>query len=81
MSLHYMFELALTVRIISMIVPMSNMIPDHLLFCGLGILDTYLVLYFNSCYTSIYATNVGVSPIIPFRINPKGCQMRIIETL
>lgn len=42
MSLHYMFELALTVRIIimmiSMIVPMSNMILDHLLFCGLGIM-------------------------------------------
>ena len=42
MSLHYMFELALTVKIIimmiSMIVPMSSMIPDHLLFCGLGIM-------------------------------------------
>ena len=51
MSLHYMFELALTVRIIimmiSMIVPMSNMIPDHLLFCGLGIMECpvfYLIL-------------------------------------
>lgn len=35
MSLHYIFELVLTVRIIimmiSMIVPMSNMIPDHFL--------------------------------------------------